>query len=373
MEGISEIFVASGEMIAYRLFDVAYAVDLDRAEAVLEQRHGPGGVRKQLHATPPKAVAYDVPPLLLTRDPVPLTIRGETTGATVTVRLYDFGVLSLALSIAVSDLSWAEFVQRLNAFGERIGPGLGDSLWTELAGRIRAELRDALVRPANSTLDEDYIIALVRSFDHPMSAAEIQEQVDLVPLLSGEQRPLSAAARHDLLRNCFSYYTDDMVVLTWDRAFIFETRQDSDVIDVLEVANAQLLEMRYYDELLNDELPRMYDHVETAQRASRFVSSHRYAGLARRLYTLVAEVTELTEKVDNALQVTEDVYLARVYAAALEVLRVRPVRVAVDRKLAIIRDTYTALYDEASGARATVLEVAIVLLIIVEIVIAVWR
>lgn len=45
----------------------------------------------------------------------------------------------------------------------------------------------------------------------------------------------------------------------------------------------------------------------------------------------------------------------------------------MDRKLAIIRDTYTALYDEASDARATFLEVAIVVLIIVEIVIAVWR
>jgi hypothetical protein len=373
VQGTSEVFVASGEMMAYRLFDIAYAVDLDRAEAILEQRHGAGGVRKQLNVTPSKAVAYDVPPLVLTRDPLPLTLRGNTTAATVTVRLYDFGVLSLALSAAVDDLNWAEFVERVDAFAACVGPGPGDPLWTEMAGRIRSELSDALVRPAVSTLEEDYLVALVRSFDRPMTAVEIQEQLDLVPLLSGEQRPLSPAARHELLRHCFSYYTDDMVVLTWDRAFIFEPRPDSDVIDVLEVANAQLLEMRYYDELLNDELPRMYDYVETARRASRLVSSQRYAGLARRLYTLVAEVTELTERVDNALKVTEDVYLARVYAAALEVLRVRPVRLAVDRKLAIIRDTYAALYDEASGSRATLLEIAVVVLIIVEIVIAVWR
>ena len=51
-------------------------------------------------------------------------------------------------------------------------------------------------------------------------------------------------------------------MLTWDRAFIYEPRRDSDVADVLEVANAQLLEMRYYDELLDAELPRMYDLIE---------------------------------------------------------------------------------------------------------------
>jgi hypothetical protein len=162
-------------------------------------------------------------------------------------------------------------------------------------------------------------------------------------------------------------------VLTWDRAFIYEPRGDSDVADVLEVANAQLLEMRYYDELLDAELPRMYDLIERTQRAVSLFASWRFANLARRLTALVAEVTELTEKVDNALQVTEDVYLARVYAAAVELFRVPTVGAAVDRKLAIIRDSYTALYQEASAARAALMEAVIVVLIAIEIVLALVR
>ena len=93
-------------------------------------------------------------------------------------------------------------------------------------------------------------------------------------------------------------------------------------MDVLDVANARLLELRYYDQLLQTELPRMYDLVEATQRARPLLGSRRFANLARRLYTLVAEVTEVREKVDNALQVTEDVYLARIYASALELFRV---------------------------------------------------
>ena len=163
------------------------------------------------------------------------------------------------------------------------------------------------------------------------------------------------------------------MVLTWDRAFIYEPRGDTDTIDVLEVANAQLLEMRYYDELLDAELPRMYDLVEATRRHMALPGARRFADLARRLYTMVAEVTELTEKVDNALQVTEDVYLARIYTAALELFRVPTVSAAVDRKLSIIRDTYTALYDEASSARSGLLEIIIVVMIAVEIVLAVVR
>ena len=182
-----------------------------------------------------------------------------------------------------------------------------------------------------------------------------------------------AKAQQDLLRQRFSYYTDDLVVLTWDRAFIYEPRGDSDVMDVLEVANAQLLEMRYYDELLDDELPRMYDLVAQARRTRTLLASRRFAGLARRLHTLVAEVTELTERVDNALQVTEDVYLARIYTAALELFRVPAVNAAVERKLAIIRDTYSALYDESLASRTELMEFLIVVLIMAEIVIALVR
>ena len=139
------------------------------------------------------------------------------------------------------------------------------------------------------------------------------------------------------------------------------------------MANAQLLEIRTYDEMLDEELPRMRELVEAARRRTQLLASRRYGRLAGRLHTLVAEVTELAERVDNALQVTEDVYLARVYAAAMELLRVAPVKAAVDRKLAIIRETYTALHGEAAGARAELLEIAILALIALEIVLSLVR
>ena len=46
------------------------------------------------------------------------------------------------------------------------------------------------------------------------------------------------------------------------------------------------------------------------------------------------------------------------------------VNAAVDRKLAIIRDTYSALYDESSASRTELMEFLILVLIMAEIVIA---
>jgi hypothetical protein len=365
-----ELVVSAGAVIALRLFDVAYAIDLARAQA-LWAAQARASSRLRLTATPPKAMAFGVPPLALALDPVTLELDGQAVQAGVTARLYDFGAISIALRVPVAGMRWSGFVQRLNQVDRTLGGSTVAEPWTRLLSQVRIPLAAALERPEKSTVEEDYVVGLVQVFDQPLSAAALLQRVDLVPLLSGEQRALSDGARQDLLRQRFSYYTDDLVVLTWDRAFIYEPRGDSDVMDVLEVANAQLLEMRYYDELLDDELPRMYDLVESARRASSLLSSRRFAGLARNLYTLVAEVTELTERVDNALQVTEDVYLARIYSAALELFRVRSVSAAVDRKLSIIRDTYTALHDEGSARRAELMELLITVLIVIEVVLAV--
>lgn len=366
----TELVVSAGAIIALRLFDVAYAIDLARAEA-LWAAQARASSRLRLTATPPKAMAFGVPPLALALDPITLELDGHAVQAGVTARLYDFGAISIALRVPIADIAWSGFVQRLNQVERTLGGSTTAALWLRLLTQVRTKLIAALERPEESTVEEDYLLGMVQAFDRPLSAAALQQQVDLVPLLSGEQRALSEGARQDLLRQRFSYYTDDLVVLTWDRAFIYEPRGDSDVMDVLEVANAQLLEMRYYDELLDAELPRMYDLVESARRASSLLSSRRFAELARGLYTQVAEVTELTERIDNALQVTEDVYLARIYSAALELFRVRAVNAAVDRKLSIIRDTYTALHDEAAARRAELLELLITLLIVIEVVLAV--
>ncbi len=365
--------VVSGQIMAMRLFDVAYAIDLVRAEALWTRHIAGGASRTRLAVTPPKAMAFGVPPLSIALEPVSLLINGVAITATITARLYEFGAVTLALRVRADGLPWRDFADRLNAVDRSLAGADGAALWSKALGSVRGIVGEALERPAALELTEDYLIGLVHGFDTPLTASELLARADLVPLLSGETRPLSEAARGDLLRRRFSYYEDDLVVLTWDRAFIYEPRGDSDVADVLEVANVQLLEMRYYDELLDDELPRMNDLVETARGGLNILAARRYAGLARKLYTLVADVTELTEKVDNALQVTEDVYLARVYAAALELFRVELVTAAVHRKLAIIRETYTALYNEASSARTELLEVAILLLIFIELVLALTR
>jgi hypothetical protein len=360
--------VRAGWLVALRMYDIAYAIDLDRVEAIgAEQAEGASRIR--LSRAEPKAIAYGVPPVEIRLGQFPIQLP-EVGTAEASVRVYEFGAVSISLRITLRDLRWSDFAEASLAFDRSAVEGRAAELFGELADRVVALLAPALDRPATHRLEEDYFLTVVQTLEPQLSAEELLERVDLAAFLSGERAELSDGARRDVLKNRFSYFKTDLAVLAWDNAFLLEPSGDLDVADVLEVANAQLLELRFYDDLLDRELPRMYDRVAETRNAIRGLSRRRYAGLARDLYTLVAEVTETTERVDNALKVTEDVYLARIYGAALELYRVSTWAAAVDRKLSIIRDTYTALYDEAATARAELLELGIFLLIVLEIVLA---
>jgi hypothetical protein len=365
----SHLHIQSGALIVHRLLDVADAIDLVHAETLWLSHAGRESRRTRLSTASTNELDFGVPPALLALPALSINIDGQAMRAEMTARLYDFGAIVIALRVDASELSWDEFVQRCNALDRATTPA-SQTLWRQVLREVLDVIEPALLRPTSEHLEEDYLFAVVDRFQKPMTGAQIQSQADLAALLSGETRPLSPQEAAELTRQAFSYFADDLVVVNWDRAFIYEPRRDSDVIDIIEVANAQLLEMRYYDELLDAELTTMYDLVANARGGLSLLASRRAARLARRLYSLVAEITELTEKVENSLQVTEDVYLARVYGAAMDLLRVPKLSAAVDRKLAIIRDTYTALYDEASSRRAELLELAIVLLIVFEIALA---
>jgi hypothetical protein len=368
-----ELRVQTGEIIALRLFDVAYSIDLPEVERLWDAVHPESPSRRSMVAAPATALAFDVPPVLAPLPSITLFVDGIERECLLSARFYDFGVVALSLRVPMKGISWQEFAAAANAVERSLGALASDEPWKSILESLASDVGCAYQRPGDARFSEDHLVALVRSWNRPVTSERLLEKLDLIPLLTGENRPLSPKAREELLKHRFSYYEDDLAVVTWDRAFVCEPRGDLDVVDILEVANAQFLECRYYDELLDGELPRMYELVRKARRGLNILSSRRFADLARRLYTLVAEVTELTEKAENVLRVTEDVHLARVYLAALGILRVPTVSSSVQRKLGIIRDTYTALFDEASGARGEVLELAIIILIVIEIGIALIR
>jgi hypothetical protein len=362
---------ASCEVTLYRLYDIGYEIDLARAADLLAanapERPRPARGEAQ-------AIQIPNPPLAVRLGTESFPLAGAPHEIEVSARLFDFGVVSLRARISAdSTREWGEFA----AWGNQL---LADPDWAArfLAWRDRLvqSARPAIEKPAVSDVAEDYavfrILQLIDAEGRPFPVEALREE-QVAALLFGEQRPLSAGARRDLLSPRFSYYEDDLTVLAWNAALVVEpVAEDTDVEYVLEFANAQLLELRYYDTVLDQEVPRIYVEIAAARKGYHLLG-RRYSRLLAALQSRVADATELVERVENSLKVTEDVYLARIYAAALEIFRGRTWRTGIDRKVAIVREAYTMLNAESAGRRAEALELTITALIAVEIVIALLR
>ena len=340
----------------YRIYDTGKGIDISRLEEALASGHAIA--RSTFTRVKPKSISMDVPPLLIRLPPVMGNVGGEETPLTVIARVYDIGAVSICFIL--EDVEAPAGALREAALRSAGQNGL-EAVFNETVVRIREIL---------SPLVEDFFIEPGFFEDYTIYIADKKDPViDPVVILVGEERVFSAQTREDILRNSLSYSVDDLTILSWDAALLITGEPAGDIIELIEFANVQALEFRYYDRELTRQMDRMYDDIENADRNSSFRRLRQYHRIMSRLMETQAEISDIVEKVDNLIKVTEDIYYARVYAAALHVLRISQWRDGVNRKIGMIRQNYQMLSDEVNIQHSNFLELVIILLIAFEIVI----
>lgn len=349
----------SGSILIYRLYDVAWDIDLKKVEEKVSEYRRQSIDRKRFS----KAFEFANPPLSLKLRSLEQILDETPYILNAYAKAYDYGVLSVIVEIPVRDISMADFI----ALAKRAEEPLKDVFRREL-DRLVEDLGDALHQVNLSRCEEDYIIYYLRQLHPEATSKEFLRLFDIGGLLLYEEgeSPPSSATRQELLSSSFSYSDNDLVVISWDKALVLEPSGSMDIPDLLEFANAQLLELRVYDDMLDKELDIINERYITEVTPSIW-NIRRYEALAAKVMRTVMELTGIREKIDNSLKVTEDVYYARVYAAALDLFKVRQWETSLERKISIASRVYDMLYREISNKRTELLELIIVILIALEI------
>lgn len=359
--------IASGRIYLYHLFTIADLVDLAR----LRQELGvETSVSRFTSRRPsPQYIQFQNPPVtfsLGTRSLHPAPDR--TVEARVGAKVFDFGVLSLRWEIPFP-ATWPGLVAEA---GHYIDNEAIEFMSRQLLEELRPRLKAALTNPPKDALFEDYTIFYVEAFETPLSAQELleQEAASLAQLIRGEQKPLSRSEQQETLRTRVSYFEDDLAIIDWNAAFIYDREGGTEHMDTLEFANAELLELRFYDRLLDEQLDAIYHDIGKGQALPAWRSWLRNDPVKtlQKLMALTVDVIELTEQIENALKFIGDLYSARVYRAIAERLRLQEWESSIDGKIRIAQQIYEMLADEVNHRRAVALEVIIILLIAFEIV-----
>jgi hypothetical protein len=370
--------VEDGAVLVYRLFDVADVVDLAAAERAVAAASAPaGGSSGRLRlegAQSSSAVELPRPPVQVALGSRELPLRSGPRRAEATGRVYDYGVVSIRYRIPIPPgTALGDLVPLAEELYVEPTPAL-DAAARREAEELSRVLAPALEQPHTWDGLESYQVFLVRSLEGgPWTADALAARAPIAELLLGETSasPLSEAERADVLSHRFGYLVDDLAVVHWNSAFVWEPSGVEDIPDLLELATAQLLELRFYDALLDRELHDIYDEIERRVGPLMAILTRRYRVLQRRTAALLLDLSEMTERLENAVKIVGDFYLARVYQGAVKRFRLSAWQETVLRKQRMLAEVNDLIGDAADTSRSELMELAIILLILFEIVAAI--
>ena len=363
--------VADGTLLVYRLFDVADALDLSRAEVLLS---APRSRLKLVGAQTDTALDIPRPPLQVALGRRQLPLAGGPRPAEASARLYDYGVVSVVYRLVIPPgTELAELIPLAEELSAAATPAVDQAARAEAEELARA-LAPTLERPHRWEGLETYQVFFVRALEQPASAAEVLAGAPIAELLLGEtsEVPLSRDERNDVLGHAYSYLADDLAVVDWNSAFLLEPSGVGDIPDLLEFATAHLLELRYYDALLDRELHAIYDELG-AKGGFADLFTLRQARLQRRTAALLLELSEMTERLENAIKIVGDFYLARLYQSSVRRFRLPAWQESVLRKERLLSGVNELMKSTADRRRGELLELTVILLITWEILYALFR
>ena len=353
-----------GNLRKLMLFDVGESFDLDAIQRAIGPQAGP--VKRSFPRRTPDYVQYEHAPIVEHVAPIHLS-SGESL--TCTLKYYEYAVVVVQVEIPFA-CDWERLIRYASQFLEFEEL---ESLAREVAAKRIREIAPPRLRPAARWLQEEYLVTEVAECSEPgcepLNAMDLLERHrdDIARLLRGDEQPISPKTAEETVNASLSYAPTDLVVAGASSAFVFDRTDDLAVTTgILEYVKMQLLEFRYYDELMSRLLSDVYDALE--KKRNPLLSRWTLPRDSERVNTIRLDVMELTERVDNAIKFVGDAFYARVYRMAAGRIGVEEYRALVDEKLRTVGELYEFMVDQFDEARSFVLEVAITILALLDVI-----
>ena len=346
-----------GSVLGVILHDVCEEIRLDQLRDILGARRVEPGFK---HATP-NYVRFENPPVVEQLETITLA-SGEKL--VPQIKYYDYGVVSVLFELCF-EADWEALVQLAAHWVPN--PGLEYQAQQVIRGRLD-RIAPAMVRPYREWLSEDYYVFTLSEVPGQPSGADLLSEhgPQIAEILRGESTLLAHGENDDVLQASLSYYPNDLVVVGWNAALVYDTPAGAETsVQILEYVNSQLLEFRHYDELLTRELAGVYTSLK--HRAS-FWRRWQMRSEATRLNSVTVEVTELVERADNAIKFVSDMFSARLYRLAASKVGVPEYKNLVNEKLHTAEGLYRFLVDEFHQSRGFILEVMVVIILVIELI-----
>jgi hypothetical protein len=317
-------------------------------------------------------------PKMVTLKPIELAVPGGgVVSVERTVKVFAVGAASIVYRVPFEVASLIDLVPWHDAVFREVK--LHDEA-RRLAEQLCAELGDVLIKPARPLRDEEaYTVFCIDTASVANRHAAGQDAPDVESFLDHGRRKVASLLMQEADENTLSdqevldttnrylaYGKDDLTVIDWDAALLIDKPAAfASTLHIMELANVQLAEVEAIDRILDESLASSYRDIAN-------VPFYKKSSVLSKLRELRIDVTRLSDETSNTSKFFGDWHLARIYQSLAGRFHLSDWHHAIDEKLKTLDDLYQLLRQDQVNRWLIGLEIAVVVLFVIEVVKALW-
>jgi len=282
------------------------------------------------------------------------------------VRMYNFGAVSLAYKIP--------FVGTLSQLRKNI-EALDNRFQDQSIDDVRIvynQIKPFIKKPTLFHIRSSYVLIQVDTQQEFSDIVQFKEAYGniIASTLRFETESLSEVQVEEILDSAIGYYRGDFIVIDYAAAFAYDSEY-AELLDFVEFANVQQLELRYFDRLLDQQLNAIYEgkvHRLPAKAYIPFIGTLAHSPVDD-LARLRVDISVITERLESSIKLVAEPYYSELYELLQNKLDLKNWKDGIERKLSIIQDVRSIFQHKVDIAREDLLSVLIILLIFIELIV----
>jgi hypothetical protein len=282
--------------------------------------------------------------------------------------LYNFGAVSLTYKIPFTDT-----LENVRKSFDTIYDQYQEQSVIDVKS-IFKKIQPCISKPHFFQTRSSYIVLQVDPIPDKITVQKIRQHLGgvITSVLRFETEALSEDQRNEILEGSIGYLRGDLIIIDTEAAVVYDQEYE-EILDFFAFTNIQLLELRYFDRLLDQRLNKIYEGEGRKPRLRAYLplfgtTPH---DPVEELGKLKVDISVITERLESSIKVSGEPYFSELYELLVNKLDLLNWRNGIDRKLTIIHDIQSTYQHKIDVIREDMLSVLIVILIFIEAVVGV--
>jgi hypothetical protein len=239
----------------------------------------------------------------------------------------------------------------------------------DILGVVTLDVKRALINECRKILreltcdqeyDEEYSVYCIAGYSGDPEVYLSMYGERIAELLKNERMPLDEEEVQATLSSYLKYGKDDLTVVDWDGAFIFDSAGDFDSnIELFEIANLQLLKSRILDDDLDERLETTLRLIGVAKKRLPIIRSGEVRKVVKDIIETRTQSILESQAVERNIKLIGDWYSAKLYSLISKKFHLDSWKANIKEKLDTLEDVYTMATENFSFSYRATLEFVI--------------